>query len=174
MGHGASSKGVRIVQKFLLAAGYAAGYRFAPPALLLLLMFVVGLSQAATSPRDLQVVPRLTIAAPAEKPVTLDTVRITTDIRGSLAVTSVEMRFFNPNARQLEGELQFPLLDGHQVIGVAMDVNGKLRDAVPVDKARGQEVFEEVTRAQIDPALLQVTQGNNYKLRVFLILPSAH
>src|SRR6185503_2953851 len=59
-------------------------------------------------------------------------------------------------------------------IGMAMDVNGKLRDAVPVDKARGQEVFEEVTRAQIDPALLQVTQGNNYKLRVFPILPGAH
>ena len=59
---------------------------------------------------------------------------------------------FNPNARQLEGELQFPLLDGQRVIGMAMDVNGKLRDAVPVDKTRGQEVFEEVTRAQIDPA----------------------
>ena len=127
----------------------------------------------AATPRDIPLPPRLVISSATEKPVTLEGVKIATDIRGSLAVTSVEMRFFNPNARQLEGELQFPLLDGQRVIGMAMDVNGKLRDAVPVDKTRGQEVFEEVTRAQIDPALLQVTQGNNYKLRVFPILPGA-
>jgi hypothetical protein len=118
--------------------------------------------------------PQLRIAAPAEKPVALEAVKISTDIRGSLAVTSVEMRFFNPNARQLEGELQFPLLDGQRVVGMSMDIDGKLRDAVPVEKARGQEVFEEVTRARIDPALIQQTQGNNYKLRVFPILPGKH
>ena len=118
--------------------------------------------------------PQLVIAAPAEKPVALESVRITTEIRGSLAVTSVEMRFFNPNSRLLEGELQFPLLDGQRVIGMAMDVDGRLRDGVPVEKARGQAVFEEVTRARIDPALLQVTQGNNYKLRVYPILPGKY
>ena len=118
--------------------------------------------------------PKLIIAAPTEKPVVLEAVRISTDIRGSLAVTSVEMRFFNPNARQLEGELQFPLLDGQRIIGMAMDVDGKLRDGVPVEKTRGQAIFEEVTRARIDPALLQVTQGNNYKLRVYPILPGKY
>ena len=46
---------------------------------------------------------------------------------------------------------------------MAMDVDRRLRDAVPVDKARRQQVFEDVTRANIDPALLSVTQGNNYK-----------
>ena len=141
--------------------------------LLLVFAFVASAAGAAT-PRDIPLPPRLVISSATEKPVTLEGVKIATDIRGSLAVTSVEMRFFNPNARQLEGELQFPLLDGQRVIGMAMDVNGKLRDAVPVDKTRGQEVFEEVTRAQIDPALLQVTQGNNYKLRVFPILPGAY
>src|SRR5689334_3801805 len=118
--------------------------------------------------------PQLVIASPAEKPVALESVRIATDIRGSLAVTSVEMRFFNPNSRQLEGELQFPLLDGQHVIGMAMDVDGRLRDGVPVERARGQAVFEEVARARIDPALLQVTQGNNYKLRVYPILPGKY
>jgi hypothetical protein len=113
--------------------------------------------------------PQLTIASAAEQPVTLDAVRIRTDIEGSFAMTSVEMRFRNPNRRVLEGELQFPLLDRQRVVGMAMDVDGKLRDAVPVEKTRGRAVFEEVTRAQIDPALLQVTKGNNYKLRVYPI-----
>src|SRR5258706_16190171 len=57
---------------------------------------------------------------------------------------------------------------------MAMDVDGKLRDGVPVEKTRGQAIFEEVTRARIDPALLQVTQGNNYKLRVYPILPGKY
>ena len=128
----------------------------------------------AAAQRVPAVAPQLVISTPVEQPVALESVKIHTDIRGSFAVTSIEMRFFNPNRRQLEGELQFPLLEGQRVTGMAMDVDGKLRDAVPVEKTRGQAVFEEVTRAQIDPALLQVTQGNNYKLRVYPILPGKH
>jgi hypothetical protein len=115
--------------------------------------------------------PALVIASPGERPVALRAVAVRTEISGSLALTSVELTFFNPNRRQLEGELQFPLQDGQNVVGMAMDIDGHLRDAVPVDKARGQAVFEDVTRARIDPALLSVTQGNNYKLRVYPILP---
>ncbi|MEO8753127.1 MAG: VIT domain-containing protein [Casimicrobiaceae bacterium] len=118
-------------------------------------------------------VPQLVIATPGERPVALRSVAIRTDISGSLALTSVELTFFNPNRRQLEGELQFPLLDGQSVVGMAMDIDGRLREAVPVEKARGQAVFEDVTRARIDPALLSVTQGNNYKLRVYPILPQS-
>jgi Ca-activated chloride channel family protein len=112
---------------------------------------------------------RLVLTRPAETPVRLESVRVRTEVTGGLAQTEVEMVFRNPNARILEGELQFPLLDGQSVTGFAMDVNGKMRDAVPVDKARGQAVFEEVIRGKIDPGLLEVTQGNNFKLRVYPI-----
>lgn len=105
-------------------------------------------------------------------PVRLDAVSVRTEIQGSEAVTEVELSFLNPNPRQLEGELQFPLLDGQGIIGMAMDVGGQLREAVPVEKARAQQVFEDVSRARIDPALLEQTQGNNYKLRVFPLLPN--
>ena len=110
---------------------------------------------AAVSAQNLSqsFVPQLVIAAPAERPVVLRGVAIRTEISGSLALTSVELTFFNPNARQLEGELQFPLQDGQNVVSMAMDIDGKLREAVPVEKARAQAVFEDVTRAQIDPAL---------------------
>jgi tetratricopeptide (TPR) repeat protein len=111
--------------------------------------------------------PRLTVAQGAQTPVVLQAIRIETEISGSRALTTVEMTFYNPNARVLEGELQFPLLDGQQVSGFALDIDGKLREAVPVEKAKGQQVFEDVIRQRIDPALLQVTAGNNYKLRVY-------
>ena len=52
------------------------------------------------------------------------------------------MEFFNPNGRILVGKLQVPLADGQVVTGFALDVDGQLRDAVPVEKARAQQVFE--------------------------------
>jgi tetratricopeptide (TPR) repeat protein len=88
-----------------------------------------------------------------------------------MALTRVEMRFFNPNRRVLEGELQFPLLDGQAIAGFALDIDGVLREAVPVEKARGQAVFEDITRQRVDPALMQATQGNNFKLRVYPLMP---
>ena len=117
--------------------------------------------------------PRLVVAE-AQIPIRLDSVKIEAEAHGNQAITRVELIFFNPNQRVLEGELQFPLLGGQQIIGMAMDMDGKLRDAVPVQKAKGQEIFEEVTRQRVDPALLEVTQGNNYKLRVYPIPANGH
>ncbi len=113
--------------------------------------------------------PRLVITSPTDAPVQMQSVRLTGDVRGRHAWTEIDMTFYNPNRRVLEGELQFPLLDGQRIIGFAMDVNGALRDAVPVEKAKGQAVFEDVIRSRIDPGLLEVTQGNNFKLRVYPI-----
>lgn len=104
-----------------------------------------------------------------EKPIELQSLRISARLRGGMAETTVRMTFFNPNARQLEGNLQFPLLDGQQVTGFALDFDGKLRAAVPVEKSRGRQVFEAVVRRNVDPALLEKTQGNNFRLRVYPI-----
>jgi Ca-activated chloride channel homolog len=128
-------------------------------------------AMAQLVPERALLAPHLVIAAPAEAPVTLRGVRVRTEINGRSAQTEVELTFYNPNARQLEGELQFPLREGQTVVGMAMDVNGVLREAVPVEKARGEAVFEDVTRTRIDPALLSVTQGDNYKLRVYPLMP---
>lgn len=113
--------------------------------------------------------PVLLRVAEATQPVRLARVTVDVLVAGRLAKTTVEMTFRNPNARQLEGELQFPLLDGQEISGFALDFDGKWRPAVAVDKGRGQEIFEDITRARVDPALLETTQGNNYKLRVYPI-----
>ena len=111
--------------------------------------------------------PRIRVAQGEETPVVLQGLKIDAEVSGSRAITTVEMTFFNPNRRMLEGELQLPLLDGQQIVGFSLDIDGKLRDAVPVDKTTGQQVFEDVIRARIDPALLESAGGNNYKLRVY-------
>jgi Ca-activated chloride channel family protein len=115
--------------------------------------------------------PRMTLADKAATPIVLQSLAISAAISGGMAETTVRMEFFNPNKRQLEGNLQFPLADGQQITGFALDIDGAMRPAVPVDKARGREVFEAIARRQVDPGLLEVTQGNNFKLRVYPIPP---
>jgi len=114
--------------------------------------------------------PRLQVRG-ARLPVRLELVDLRAEVVGHAVSTRVELVFRNPNDRVLEGELQFPLREGQLVTGFALDINGELRPAVPVEKAKGQQVFEDVIRARVDPALLEVTQGNNYKLRVYPLPP---
>ena len=107
----------------------------------------------------------------AEQPVRIESLRVDVEVAGGAAATTVQMVFFNPNQRILEGKLQFPLAPGQVVAGFALDVDGKLRAAVPVEKARAQQVFEDIARRRVDPGLLQTTIGNNYELRIYPLLP---
>lgn len=121
--------------------------------------------------RPVPLPPQLVLPEAAEAPVRLQAVKIDAEVSGGQALTSVEMVFHNPNRRILEGELQFPLLDGQQVVGFALDIDGRLREAMPVEKARGQQVFEDIARQRVDPGLLSQTAGNNYKLRIYPLPP---
>jgi hypothetical protein len=106
---------------------------------------------------------------PQGQAIQLREARVEVEVFGEQAQTRIELRLFNPNARVLEGELQFPLLDGQVVTGFALDIQGRLRDAVPVPKAQGQEIFEDIRRRRVDPGLLEATAGNQYKLRIYPI-----
>lgn len=139
------------------------------PLLAVLFLSLSTLAQAI-APLPPTMPPRLVVPH-AQTPVRLQSLRINAEISGGLAQTTVEMVFYNPNAVQLEGELQFPLLPEQRVTAFALDIDGALRPAVPVEKAKGRMIFEQVERRRVDPALLESTQGNNFKLRVYPIPP---
>ncbi|MBN5050780.1 DUF2135 domain-containing protein [Stenotrophomonas maltophilia] len=109
----------------------------------------------------------LLIAPAAEQPVQLRQARIEGEVQAGIAQTRITLEFHNPNQRVLEGELQFPLGEGQQITGFALDINGELREAVPVPKDRGRQVFEEIARRGVDPGLLEQTAGNQFRLRVY-------
>jgi len=111
----------------------------------------------------------LNVTDPKAAPVTVQSADITTEVTGRIAVTTFDLVFANPNNRVLEGTFEFPLLDGQRVVRFALDINGALREAVPVEKEKGRAVFEEIQRRRVDPGLLEQTAGNNYRARVFPI-----
>ena len=100
----------------------------------LLLLFINGYSQE---------IPVLKVA---DKPLGLSALDINVSVMGNVATTTYDMLFYNPTASVLEGELSFPLGQGHDVSRFALDVNGKLREAVVVEKELGRVAFEQVVR----------------------------
>jgi hypothetical protein len=62
------------------------------------------------------------------RPIELQSMAVRTEIVAGVARTRVEMLFANPNDRVLEGELQFPLLDGQAIDGFALDIDGESRE----------------------------------------------
>ncbi len=111
--------------------------------------------------------PQLTPAG--EKPLKAETVKIEIEVLGNIARTTLDMTFYNPHNRVLEGELNFPLAQGQSVTRFALDVNGKLREGVAVEKEKARQAFEAVVRQNIDPGILEMTKGNNFKTRIYPI-----
>ncbi|MGJ7031983.1 tetratricopeptide (TPR) repeat protein [Niabella hirudinis] len=91
---------------------------------------------------------------------------------GNIATTTIRMRFFNRSNRLKEGRLTFPLPEGVSVSGFALDINGVMRKAVPVEKARATAAFESIERRQVDPGILEKTEGNNFRTRIYPINPN--
>lgn len=102
-------------------------------------------------------------------PVNLTLSSSSTERLGNILITTMNLIVANQSDRILEGELEFPLEEGESVIGYAIDVNGKLRKGVVVEKDKGRQVFEAVVRQGIDPGLIEKTSGNNFKTRVYPI-----
>jgi tetratricopeptide (TPR) repeat protein len=115
---------------------------------------------------------RLSVTNPAngkEENLRVAALSTTSEVTGNRVITTYALTFANPFKRQLEGVLHFALGNGENVIRFALEINGKMREGVVVDKNKGQKVFEEIIRRRVDPGLLEKTEGNNYRARVFPI-----
>jgi len=113
--------------------------------------------------------PVLNIGGKEDPDVYLQSLDIQVEITGNIASTRYTMVFKNKTNRVLEGELTFPLPDGRSATHYALDIDGRMREAVPVEKARAAQVFEEIQRRQIDPGILERVEGNNFRTRIYPI-----
>ena len=101
--------------------------------------------------------------------LTLSSLDVKVDIIGNIATTTYDMLFYNSSSRVLEGKLKFPLAENQEISRLALEMNGKLREAVVVEKELGRIAFEGIVRRGVDPALLEKGKGNTYNVRVYPI-----
>lgn len=110
----------------------------------------------------------------SEQPIEVCGIWIKPRFYARVVVTETEICLENPNSRQLEGELRFPLRENQTVTGFTLSpvVSGNpVLRAVPVPKTKGTQVFEAIERATADPALMEKAEGNIYSLRVYPLVP---
>lgn len=105
------------------------------------------------------------------QPMRLATASLRVEVVGGVATTSWDLSFENPNDQVLEGELVFPLAPGQRISRFALEVNGRLREGVVVDKAKGREAFEATVRRGVDPGLLEQAEGQAFRTRVYPLPP---
>jgi len=117
--------------------------------------------------------PQLTVDGKTNNGVKFQALRIEVKVCGTVARTTWEMVFKNTTSRVLEGDLNFPLKDGLSISRYAIDINGKMREAVPVDRSKGTEVFEAIERRRVDPGLLEKLDGNTFRTRIYPINPNS-
>jgi tetratricopeptide (TPR) repeat protein len=109
----------------------------------------------------------------AGEPMQVREMSVKARIQGLFAEVETTLSFYNPNPRQLEGELVFPLPDGAAVSGYALDVGGQLVDGVVVKKEKARVAFETETRRRVDPGLIEHVKGNVYRTRIYPLPPKA-
>ncbi|KAF2335769.1 TonB-dependent receptor [Flavobacterium daemonense] len=116
--------------------------------------------------------PELTVKGEEAEKVRMNKLFVNVKVVGNIAYTTAEMHFFNSGTRQMEAELIFPLPENVSVSRYAIDINGKLREAVPVNKNKGKQVFEAIEHRRVDPGLLEKVDGNNFKTRIYPLMPN--
>lgn len=114
-------------------------------------------------------IPAISTGSSSDKPIELKSLNISVFVLENIATTTFEMDFYNNNNRVMEGELNFPLANGVTVSRYALDVNGEMREGVVVEKEKATQAFEAITRQYVDPGLVEVTKGNNFKTRIYPI-----
>ncbi|WP_152561081.1 VIT domain-containing protein [Flavobacterium sp. ASV13] len=132
---------------------------------LLFFLFFIGTKTFAQSPE-------LTVKGEEAEKVRMNKLFVNVKVVGNIAYTTAEMHFFNSGTRQMEAELIFPLPENVSVSRYAIDINGKLREAVPVNKNKGKQVFEAIEHRRVDPGLLEKVDGNNFKTRIYPLMPN--
>lgn len=128
-------------------------------------LFFIGTKTFAQSPE-------LTVNGEEAEKVRMNKLFVSVKVVGNIAYTTAEMHFFNAGTRQMEAELIFPLPENVSVSRYAIDINGKMREAVPVNKNKGKQVFEAIEHRRVDPGLLEKVDGNNFKTRIYPLMPN--
>jgi Ca-activated chloride channel family protein len=106
-------------------------------------------------------------------PLEVSYVKVNTRIKDQIALTAVDQEFYNPNSARLEGTFIFPIPRGAHIDKFTMEIDGRSVEAelLAADKAR--RIYEDIVRRAKDPALLEYSERDIFKVRIFPIEPNS-
>lgn len=140
-------------------------YRFIAPLLLATVTSLLATTTRAATPAAMPDVPRLRVTSDTAVVLAVDQAHW--HLAGPFAEEVVQVTLRNQGARAAEATLLVPLASEQRLKSYALDIDGQLRDAVPVERVKARTTFEQTVRRSVDPALAEKDEGNAYRIRVF-------
>ncbi len=123
-------------------------------------------------------VPRPPIIIPPPRPIPhvfapleLREEKVTVKINERVANTTVEQEFFNPNSSVREGTFFFPVPKGAALQDFQMEIGGKMAKAELLKADKAREIYTSIVRKMQDPALLEFSEQDLFKVRIFPFEP---
>ncbi|MBI3849203.1 MAG: VWA domain-containing protein [Verrucomicrobia bacterium] len=104
-------------------------------------------------------------------PLEMTYAKVNARVTDQIAVTSVDQEFFNPNPQRLEGTFIFPVPKGAQINKFTMEIDGKQVEAELLSAEKAKRIYEDIVRKMKDPALLEYSGRDLFKVRIFPIEP---
>lgn len=111
--------------------------------------------------------PGVIVPSGPQEPIQIKEYSVRVEHRGRICRTVTTITFKNPNDTDMEETLEFPLPEGVTVSGYALDINGVMVDASAVTKEKARVALESEIRRNVDPALVEVQRGNQFKTRIY-------
>jgi Ca-activated chloride channel family protein len=113
--------------------------------------------------------PLHTTAGMAAFPLEVRFHKVDVTITDRAALTKVDQEFYNPSPYLLEGEYIFPIPKGAVINNFSMYINGKEVKAELLDAAKAKQIYEDIVRKKLDPALLEYQEQSLFRARIFPI-----
>jgi tetratricopeptide (TPR) repeat protein len=104
------------------------------------------------------------------KAIELETADVKATIDYTTARVTYDLSFVSQRPGNLEGTFYFALPRGAYVHEFGMWLDGNYQGSAVVEAQAGRVAYESIVRRGVDPALLEWTAGNNFKMRVFPVV----
>ncbi|HPN29840.1 MAG TPA: VIT domain-containing protein [bacterium] len=99
--------------------------------------------------------------------------KVETEINGTVSLTRIDQTFYNSSNNILEGFYIFPAPPNSNIRKFTMFINGKETEAELLDSSKARKIYEDIVRKQKDPALLEYSDRDIFKIKIFPIEPKS-
>jgi Ca-activated chloride channel family protein len=140
--------------------------------LIAILVFLLGLAHMAWAQGVIiPQCPPIPRPAPLPRALKVKSIRLSVKIDSQVATTRVEQVFENETPYLLEGFYVFPIPENASVFDFAMYDGSKRLAAEVIEGAKARQIYNDLVRRIIDPALLEYAGKNLIHARVFPVEP---
>lgn len=97
--------------------------------------------------------------------------KVDVKIKETAATTTLEQVFYNPTANQMQGFYYFPMPKNASIDKFSMFINGVETQGEVLDAAKARQIYEDIVRRSLDPALLEYYNQSLFRVKIFPIQP---